>query len=148
MATSFMTQEQTKTISTMLERKYGGNLGERFFEVETQREDKVISIKVTLQNSDKTFYYPVEARISIEDQDLTISEARDLLLDYVDAYFEEFLMNQGEVFLPIDWTTYDCDGIDLQMRGQIVNQKFEDIASALIEGKSVDLQSLTAKRLH
>ncbi len=144
-STQLMTEEQTKTLATMLERKYGGNLGDKFFDIESSREGKVLYAKVTLRDATGKFFYPVEARINLEGQEITVPEARDLLLDYIDAYFDEFLSQDQGVFLTIDWSDYDCDGIDLQMRGQIHNKLLESAADDLIEGKPLNLELISGR---
>jgi hypothetical protein len=146
-STQLMTQEQTQTLVTMLERKYGGNIGNKYFEVETLREGAVLYAKVILRDALGKFFYPVEARINLEGQDITVSDARDLILDYIDAYFEEFLASDLSVYLPIDWANYDCDGVDLQMRGQILNKHLEAVADDLIDGKQLDIELLAGRGL-
>lgn len=143
-----ISEEQSKILASMLSRKYGGQIGSRFFDVESTKDGQVITIRVTLRDSKGTFVYPVEARMNTEDQDLTVTEARDLMLDYIDAYFDEYLNGGEETYLTLDWSNYDCDGFDLQMRGQILNLHLEQLAEDLIEGKEVSLEKLTGKTLN
>lgn len=127
-----ISSEQSKVLSAMLERKHGGHLGNRFFVVETDQDGSTINLKVTLRDAKGTFVYPVEARMSLEDQDLTAAKARDFLIDYVDVYFDEYLSHGEDTFLPIDWSDFECDGFELQMRGQILNLHLEKMADDLI----------------
>lgn len=143
-----LSKEQSKILATMLDRKYSSYLAARYFDIESRTDNQIVTIKVTLRDAKGLFVYPVEARTSLEDQDLSVSEARDLLLDYVDAYFDEFLANGEETYLTIDWSNYECDGYDIQMRGQILNAHLEKIADELLEGKALDLGKLTGKTLH
>lgn len=143
-----LSKEQSKLLSSMLDRKYGSHLGSRYFDVESRKDGQVISVRVTLKDAKGTFVYPVEARMTTEDQDLSAAEARDILVDYIDAYFDEFLNNGEETYLTIDWSDYECDGIDLQMRGQILNTHLENLADELIEGKKISLEDLTGKILN
>jgi hypothetical protein len=71
------------------------------------------------------------------DQDLKIDEARDFLLDFMDAYVQEYLSGGEEIYLTIDWATYDCDGIELQLRGQILNSQLEELADQMINGSEI-----------
>ena len=52
----------------------------------------------------------------------------------MDAYIQEFLSGGEETYLTIDWSNYDCDGIELQLRGQILNVKLEELADQMISG--------------
>lgn len=143
-----LSAEQSKILATMLDQKYGGQLGSRFFNVEGHKDGNVVTVRVTLRDAKGTFTYPVEARIETGEQDLTTTEARDLLLDYIDAYFDEFLNGGEETYLTIDWSNYDCDGLDLQMRGQILNTHLESLADKIIEGEAISLEQVTGKILN
>lgn len=147
-AMNTLSKEQSKILAGILDRKYGSHLGNRYFDVESRNEGAVVLIKVTLRDAKGTFLYPVEARMNTEEQDLSVSEARDLMLDYIDAYFEEFLSSGEDTYLTIDWSDYECDGFDLQMRGQIFNEHLDKLADDLLEGRKLDLGKLSGKILH
>lgn len=139
MKTSQQTHEQAlveknQDLASLLEKKYGQWLGQRFFEVASSAQSSVVHVKVTIRNADKSFFYPIEGRINFEDQDLGEQEARDFVLDYIDAYIEEFLTGGEETYLPIDWANFDCEGLELQLRGQILNVKLEQLADQLLGG--------------
>lgn len=124
--------EKNQDVASLLEKKYGAWIGQRFFEVSSVNHADIVTVKVTLRNADKSFFYPIEGRIRFEDQDIKADEARELLLDYIDAYIEEFLTGGEETYLPIDWANYDCEGLELQLRGQILNIKLEELADQLL----------------
>jgi len=63
---------------------------------------------------------------------MKVDDARNFLLNYIDAYIEEFLTGGEETYLPIDWANYDCEGLELQLRGQILNIKLEEQADQLL----------------
>jgi hypothetical protein len=125
-------EEKNHDLASLLEKKYAQWLGQRFFEVFSTAQSSVVHVKVTIRSADKSFFYPIEGRINYEDQDLKAQEARDLVLDYIDAYIEEFLTGGEETYLPIDWANYDCEGLELQLRGQILNVKLEELADQLM----------------
>jgi hypothetical protein len=141
------TSEQSKILSTLLDRKYAGSIGVRYFDVECSKDDETVYLKVTLRDAKGSYVYPVEARMNYKDQDLSMTEARDFLLDYVDAYFEEYLDGE-ETYLTIDWSNYDCDGYDLQMKGQILNAHLEYAADELISGHRINLENLSGRILN
>ena len=132
-----MSAEQQQIVAEMLERKYGTWLGKRYFEIESHVDGPVIYVKVTLRTADKSFSYPIEGRMMFADQDLKIDEARDFLLDFMDAYVQDYLSGGEETYLTIDWATYDCDGIELQLRGQILNSQLEELADQMINGSEI-----------
>jgi hypothetical protein len=124
--------EKNLDLAGLLEKKYGQWLGQRFFEVWSSVQSSVVHVKVTIRNADKSFFYPIEGRINFEDQDMEQQQAHSFVLDYIDAYIEEFLTGGEETYLPIDWANYDCEGIELQLRGQILNVKLEELADQLM----------------
>ena len=124
--------EKNQEVANLFEKKYGAWLGQRFFEVTSATQSAGVTVNVTLRNADKSFFYPIEGRIQHEDQDMKADEARSFLLDYIDAYIEEFLTGGEETYLPIDWANYDCEGLELQLRGQILNIKLEELADQLM----------------
>ena len=121
----------------LLERKYGAWLGQRYVEVESQSDGSALMMKITLKNRDKSYVYPIEGRINFADQDMKVDDARDFLVDFMDAYIQEFLSGGEETYLTIDWSNYDCDGVELQLRGQILNVMLEELADRLINGSEV-----------
>jgi hypothetical protein len=129
--------EKNLVISSMLERKYGSWLGNRYFEVDCKSDSSIVAVTILLRDSEKSFYYPIEGRINFADQDMTSENSREFLLDFMDAYVEEFLSGGEETYLTIDWSTYDCDGVELQLRGQILNMKLEGLADELLRRPEV-----------
>lgn len=144
-STSIFTLEQTEAMSSILNRKYARQLNDRSFAIEGFKSGQIIEMKVTLASADRSFVYPVEGRLTLEDQNLSPAKAKDLLLDFLDSYFEEYLQSSEEIYLPIDWTSYECDGVEVQLRGQVYNEKLDKLADDLIEGKKIDLQLLSRR---
>jgi hypothetical protein len=126
-----VTPEECTDLAKIMTLKYGAHLGDRVFSIVAQTEKTDVSVVVTLASPSGRFHYPVEARMeAVASQDVTVPEAFTLLLDYVDAYFEEYL--QEGSLLPIDWKEYDFEGCTLQIRGQVLNLELERAADALL----------------
>ena len=120
-------------LAQMLETKYGAYLGNRTFIITSEMKDGGVFVTVLLKNPDDTFYYPVEARMNHVAQELLAKRAGVFLIDYIDAYFEEYFTEEDEnLFLPIDWADMQWDTVDFQIRGQILNLKVERMADALL----------------
>jgi hypothetical protein len=131
----FVTALECREFASLLGRKYASFMKDRYFEVETERDVGGIYAKVTLRNRSGSFCYPVEGRMRHVDHALTARDAGLFLIDYIDAYFDEYLREGGEVYLPIDWADYECDGVPLQLKGQILNLEIERLADLWLEGK-------------
>lgn len=103
------------------------------FSIQTKYEYEILTVSVILASKDKSYYYPVEARIQNKKEELTCMEAAAFLIDFIDLYFEEYLFEDENLFIPIDWTPFSYDAIDFQLKGQILNLKLEQQADELIK---------------
>ncbi len=103
------------------------------FEIKTKYEYEILTVSVILSNPDKSYYYPVEARIQNKKEELSPLEAAAFLIDFIDLYFEEYLFEDENLFIPIDWTPFTYDAVDFQLKGQILNLKLEQEADELIK---------------
>ncbi len=129
----FLATECTE-IETTLQRKYAVFAGKRRFKLEGQANGQSIALTLILKSDDESFFYPVEGQIAHSEQGLSQRNAAEMLLDLMDSYFQEYLVNGGEVYLPLDWQEYEVDGNKMQLRGQIQNLKLEKMADDLLAG--------------
>lgn len=130
--------EACAAYTELLSAKHAQYLGGREFLVSSKQVGPAVYVSVTLRNSSDTFHYPVEGRILTNQAQLTAKSAQALLMDYIDAYFEEFLRSGEDVYLPIDWADYELEGMHFQLKGQILNLNLERQADAWLsahEGK-------------
>jgi hypothetical protein len=134
--TEFLTQDDCETLARSMESKYAISLKGRTFRIEAEVKGRDVFVKVILANADRSYYYPVEARVLYEKEELQHGEAALFLIDYIDAYFDEYLIQENEeIYLPIDWADFQYEAIDFQMRGQILNLKLEEMAEQLLKGE-------------
>jgi len=121
-------------IVTLMTRKYAAWIGERQFAADIAYENGFVRVTITLRDSDGAFVYPVEGRIQTTAQDLGAQEGAEILIDFIDGYFEEYLKSGGDTYLPIDWAEYSFEEKNLQVRGQIFNEKLEKMADEFLAG--------------
>jgi hypothetical protein len=132
--TDFLNQDDCEALAKAMESKYAMALKGRNFKVEAEVKGRGVFVKVILSNQDKSYYYPVEARVLYEKEEMQRGEAALFLLDYIDAYFDEYLTQENEeIYLPIDWADFQYEAIDFQMRGQILNLKLEELAEEFLK---------------
>jgi hypothetical protein len=127
----FLTEADCREVQRDLTRKYAGTIKDRYFEVVATRDARGAYATVTLRNRSGSFFYPVEGRIAHHDHDLSSRDAGLLLLESIDAYFDEYLRD-GDVYLPIDWSEFEVDGVPFQLKGQILNLMVERMADELL----------------
>lgn len=132
--TDFLNQDDCDALAKAMESKYAMALKGRTFAVEAEVKGRGVFVKVILSNQDKSYYYPVEARVLYEKEEMQRGEAALFLLDYIDAYFDEYLTQENEeIYLPIDWADFQYEAVDFQMRGQILNLKLEELAEEFLK---------------
>lgn len=125
----FIDQETCDALAAAMQTKYRMALGERRFAVEASIKGRGVFVKVTLQNADRSYFYPVEGRILYEQEEMKSGAAALFLIDYIDTYFEEYLLEEDEdLFLTIDWADHHYEGVNFQLKGQILNLKLEELA--------------------
>lgn len=129
-----LTLEEIQTLAEAMNTKYRLARRERLFQISVEKKGKGIYVTVLLANTEQSFYYPVEARILYEAEELSPRNAALFLIDYIDMYFEEFLLEEDEsLYIPIDWADHQYDAIDFQIRGQIINKMLENMADELLQ---------------
>jgi hypothetical protein len=130
----FLSQDECNALAQTMESKYAMALKARHFKIEAEVKGRGVFVKVILANQDRSYYYPVEARVMYEKEELQRGEAALFLIDYIDSYFEDFLTHENEeIYLPIDWGDFQYEAIDFQVRGQILNLKLEEMAEQLLK---------------
>lgn len=87
-----------------------------------------------IKNEDESFYYPVETKVlSSDNPDLSDNDARIALLDFSLEYFEEYFLNDRELYLTIDWSSFEIGEIKVYARAQVLNKKLEDMADEILK---------------
>lgn len=127
-----LTNEQLLDLNRIMTLKYAAYLRDRSFEITAKLETESVYCSIVLRNDDKSFYYLVESRMDMRPKDLTGQDAALIMIDYMDIYFDEYLREDENVMLPIDWTSFSCEGVEFELRGQIHNLKLELEADALL----------------
>lgn len=140
-----LTTQDCNDVSELMNKKYGAQRGQRYFKTTAHTLRDSVEVRVVLQNSDQSFFYPVESRMKNVEQGVSAREAELFLLDYVFLYFDEYFRDD-DTFLPIDWSDFSKEGYDFQMRGQILNLHLERLADDILEGRGIDATQLNKYR--
>lgn len=138
MESDFLTQQDCDQLASDMMKKYRIALKGRTFTISARVEGAGVYVNVLFSSADRSYYYPVDARVMFAAEEMTESEAALFLIDYIDIYFQEYLLEEDEaLLLPIDWQDYEYEAINFQLKGQILNRKLEVMADALL-GESYD----------
>ena len=130
---SRLSGEELEKLTQILNLKYAHISGERFFTIEDENSADVILMRVILKNTKESFYYPVEGRIKKDGLTIPAKEAALCLIDYIDYYFDEFFQTKEETTLPIDWHDFSYEGLNFQLRGQVINRHSEKLADGILK---------------
>jgi hypothetical protein len=128
---------EVSKISSLLNTKYGSLLENERFIVESGYDAQQVQIKVTLERTDKSVFYPIEL-LHVRDEgdeqgqtNPTADELASLMLDYIDVYWQEYLSDGRDVFVPLAWGKHSCEGVDFYIRGFVRNRSLEQQADEL-----------------
>lgn len=134
---SFISSQECQSLSTAMDRKYSSYLNGRWFEVHAEERDGGVYAKVLLRNENDSFHYPVEARMMHREEDLEKHAAALFLIDFIDLYFEEYLTEDDNLFVSIDWNDHEYDTVKFQMRGQVLNLDLEHAGDAILGRREI-----------
>ncbi|NBO37196.1 hypothetical protein EBU99_01290 [bacterium] len=126
---------ELQKISSLMNVKYRALLNNEQFQVESGTDSNQVQIKVTLESSDKSMFYPIELIHILDSREgesqLTPDEVAALMLDYIDVYWQEYLNDGRDVFVPLAWDKHSCEGVEFFIRGFVRNISLEQQADEL-----------------
>jgi len=127
----------TEKISALMNTKYRTLLEDEQFQIESGYNESQVQIKVTLERNDKSVFYPIELIFVPEEREEITSQSADevasLMLDYIDVYWQEYLNDGRDVFVPLAWSKHTCEGVEFFVRGFVRNRSLEEQADELFK---------------
>lgn len=136
-STELITATESKDLETIMNLKHAAYLKNRSFVVFHERTSSDIEASITLKDQKQTFYYKVEAKVSLKNLAPKDKEALFIMLDYLDIYFDEYLKGEEDVYIPIDWSEFTFENLTFKMKGQVQNLHAEKIADEFLEKNTV-----------
>ena len=135
------TDEEVAAILEILYSEFGHRLsGERFL-LDGLVEPGLVRADLAIEKLDKTFRYDMSFYVSLAHNELSVQEARDLVLDFLGWYLERYFEEDRELLLPLDYQPYNFGEHTVFARGDVRNPYLDALADAIIEeGKKVDPQ--------
>lgn len=125
------TAQELRSLAQRFNARFHDTRGGRWFVIDAAERDGNTWVQVLLRNDDDSFHYPVEARIAPCKTRAPRAQAF-FLLTFIDSYWEEFFEEGEDVFIPIDWSSYEYQGEKFQLRGQVLNRMAEKMADELL----------------
>ena len=131
--TPLFDEAEQKKIIHLLENKHSIYLNDETFELDAWHNKEQIQLKMSLKKKDESYIYPIEIICAHEEYTIKEKEIAQLIIDYIDLYWSEYFMEDRTLFLPIDWATYECEGIRFYLRGFIRNLSLEKEADSFLQ---------------
>ena len=123
-------EEENQKIKKLLDKKHLVYLESEEFIIESGATKDQVQLKVTLTKSDKSYYYPIECVFVKESSsDFKETEVAFKMLDYLDLYWTNYFSEERNVFVPLDWSKHEFEGIHFYIRGFVRNLQLENYAN-------------------
>jgi hypothetical protein len=125
------------TIYKLLQDRYGAMLRDERFEIAARVEGDNPVMQVVLRSNDRTLVYTMEAALIRADYPaMTLSDALDVCVDFLDWYLGEYFREERDAFLPLDWKKYRFGDLEVMARGDLRNALLDDLADAWLRGET------------
>ena len=136
----FLSAEFIETMEETLRRRYARYLADgEGFTVTGEVAEDAWTVCVTFENGDRSLHLPVEAALVVaENPRMNNTQARDVLVDFVDYYFDRYFKSARLVTLPIDWKDVPFGECTVRVRGWEKNLMLEEAADRLLAGEPVE----------
>lgn len=123
---SVWSDEELFNIKKLLNKKHFVYLEKESLEIESGVSAEQIQIRVSLIKNDNSTCYPIECIFVKETAEgFKESEIAVSMLDYLDIYWENYFTEERNVFILLDWSLHEFEGITFYMRGFIRNLQLE-----------------------
>ena len=110
-----------------------------YFKVEMGRASFQYQVRITLQRTDSSYFYPVETVVltslgsfDLEGSQVEAEKILNHMIDFQDAYWSEFFENERDTFVPLDWAENQYAGLKIFVRGSERNPYLESEAERLL----------------
>lgn len=121
-------EDEIINIQSLLNKKHSLYLENEEFKVEAEKSKEQIQIRISLSKKDNSFSYPIEGVYIKETKDQKEEDIALNLIDYLDFYWASYFSEERNVFIPIDWSKHEFEGISFYLRGFIRNIALENAA--------------------
>ena len=127
------TREDATAAAASLDSRYAAHLGAERFEVGGRVEPGFVELTAVLANSDKTFRYEIEVRAAVGGKGVSQVEGRELVLDFLGYYLDQYFDGGRDVLLPLDFQPYQFGEHTVHARGDVTNPALDEVANRILE---------------
>jgi len=130
---SVFAPEDVASIVDALTVRHADRLGGDRFELGGRVEPGFVELSLAIFRDDRTFRYDIDVRVPLgEEHPLSNAEARDLALDFLGYYLDQYFRGGREILLPLDYQPYQLGDRTVWARGDVTNPKLDEMADEII----------------
>lgn len=138
-----MSAELARQIEERVRLEHGRALADFTFRAEGRREATRVVVSFTIERSDRSVHYPMEAGVAFESNDPKPDDVEEALwtaIDFLHYYLNEYLRSHGEILLPLDWMPVPFGERHVFARGWERNLALEEAADRWLAGDPVEVR--------
>jgi len=124
--------EDIVAVVDMLATRYGRGLERERFEVGGRNEPGFVELTASIVREDRTFRYDIEVRVPVARDGMAVSEARELALDFLGWYLDQYFAGGRDILLPLDYQPYEFGEHKVWARGDVTNPYLDEMADEII----------------
>lgn len=111
--------EDCDRIAAALHARYAPRLRDERFAVTGRVEPGFVELAVALERLDRSQRYGMEFRAALAENRMGEEAARDLLLDFVGYYLDQYFEGGRDPLLPLDFQPYEMGSHVVYARGDV-----------------------------
>ncbi len=129
----FVGEFEARRVQRMLAKLLVGKLGQHeAIAVSGWRDGDWACVRWEVANADRSFCYPIDARVDVRTHRMREADAKDVLYDFLGHFVTVWLAEREQPFTGPKWEAVDFMDRKLWVRGQIVNERDDRRATELI----------------
>ncbi len=132
MAFRIPTEDCDRIVGT-LHSRYGSRLRDERFQVSGRVEPGFVELTVQLERLDQSQHYGMEFRAALAENRLGEEAARDLLLDFIGYYLDQYFEGGRDLLLPLDFQPYEMGSHVVYARGDVVYPLLDAEADRILD---------------
>ncbi|NOZ01592.1 MAG: hypothetical protein GXP54_06855 [Deltaproteobacteria bacterium] len=124
--------DRNRKVSDLLTSTWGNKLDDEIFKIKGRVEPGFVELSVSIEKRDRTFRYAMTFRAMLEENSIGVDEGLALVLDFLGHYLEQYFEADRELYLPLDFQSYEFGDHRVLARGDVTNPQLDEMADEII----------------
>ncbi len=138
---NFDVDQRNKVVSLLTE-KHRISPNDESLSVTAAVAGDAVTATLVLKRHDQTFEYQMQAGVQRSKyKGMSLDQALELCLDFLDWYLGEYTRSRRELLLPLDWQPHRFGDVEVVARGDARNRFLDEAADAWLRGERPDVES-------